>query len=400
MIGAGHDSRVVQRGLRAALALVAFGASMLPLDSAGQAPSAREQQQRRQYELQQQRQWQQQQQQQNRLRQQQERAQQVDQQRQQRQLQQQQQQQYRLQQQQDRAQQLDQRRQQQQSTPQNQAPIQPPQNRPPVEPPKNQVPIPVMSPKERDEYHAAFAERKAQRERMEAEAATAAKAKKDEAQRQVAEVRAAKKAEDADAKKAALADGARARSNKVDTDICGVPLGKVLDLPDCATVGRLEEGVFGKQMVSETTCISYRDDGSSSIRFGNGACPAWTRDILSAILGGDGITAKMKADVLVAVSIVFQATNPGTLGALSAVEASQKQLRAKYGKPTKADMITVTNGYGATVRNTPNLEWRRPGLHVQYEVGTSRDSITIELESAAKARAEQEEAEEAAGPRL
>lgn len=158
--------------------------------------------------------------------------------------------------------------------------------------------------------------------------------------------------------------------------------------------------MFGKQLVSGTTCLSYRDDGSSSVRFGNGACPAWTRDIVAAILGGDGITTEMKGDVLVAVSIAFQAVNPGTLGALGAVEASQKQLRAKYGKPTRSDMHTITNGFGATVRETQSLEWRLPGLHVQYEVGTARDSITIELDSMAKARAEEENAKEAAAPKL
>ena len=68
--------------------------------------------------------------------------------------------------------------------------------------------------------------------------------------------------------------------------------------------------------------------------------------------------------------------------------------------PTRSKVAKFTAPSDEVTRKTEEPEWVLPGLHVQYEAQQYRDTVTIELESATKARAQVEGAKEAASPKL
>lgn len=115
---------------------------------------------------------------------------------------------------------------------------------------------------------------------------------------------------------------------------------------------------------------------------------------------------------LAAVTFTFVATpDPLSIGGLrdtsklvdemnANVVQAHKALRAKYGKPTRSQLVPYRNGYGATVREVEDLEWRPKGLHVTYTSGSHEDTIVVEFESVLRQRDQGQKEEEAKRPTL
>lgn len=266
----------------------------------------------------------------------------------------------------------------------------------------------------REQRQAQDEQQRAQREQREAqdEQRRAQVGERTSAQKKVAAAKAAAKAEqDAEPKKLALADGKSARDHRVDMTVFGVPMGLPLTLPDCNTVGHMEKELWlgSPVMASEKTCLFVEIDGSTEIVWGKGVLPSWAQ----------GVSTDIKGDVLVSVRIEFTSAVPGTVAVMRGAEAAaqgfhdafaneaedrvvaaHKQLREKYGKPTRSARGTFTNSHGATTRTVDEPEWRLPGLHVLYGSATLTDWVTIEVESVFKARIQNERKNEEAAPRL
>jgi chemotaxis protein histidine kinase CheA len=371
------DVSCSERGIKTMLVAAVFGILMTPLESAGQAPSPREEQQRRLYEQRQQQLQQQQYQQQQRRQQQ------------QLQLQQRQEQQQQLQM---RQQELQQRSQQQRQEQRQQQEQKQQLQRQQAQEVQQQAQLRVQEQQKRQ----------AEQERIAAERAA----------EEVKEQRAAKKVADKEAKDRAMADGKRARKAGTDTQVFGIPVGAPIQLPECQT----QDGLFGSVVKSEDSCQWFHKDGSSELHWAKNALPSWAEEIATDI----------RDDVVVSAKITFvstptpppegicfgfactraameQASYPGRLQtARENISKAHKQLRTKYGKPTHAKTATFRkdNGYGGVVREVEELEWAFPGLHVSYEAGSTFDTILIELESVRKERAEAGEAKESAEPKL
>jgi hypothetical protein len=217
----------------------------------------------------------------------------------------------------------------------------------------------------------------------------------------------ARKVSEANNRRAALADGASCEKHKIDTNICGVPLGTPLNLPDCTAVSHVEDALLGKKVVTDKTCLSIGEDGSSEVRFGKDVCPKWITTTNNALgefgtdFGMSSMSTEMTADVLSSVTFTFVSGLENGVST-SEVESAQKQLRAKYGRPTRVGHGKITNGYGAVTRKTEEPEWSLPAggppcLHVTYTADARIDTVTIELHSKmkerAKSKAKSEEAE-------
>jgi hypothetical protein len=224
------------------------------------------------------------------------------------------------------------------------------------------------------------------------------------------QLRSAKSSADQDAKDRAIGDAKRAQKNGVNIQVFGVSLGTPLELPQCDT----EDGLFGRRVTSDTTCLRRNQDGSSDLHWSSDAVPSWATDL----------TTDVRGDVLVSVKISFladptppptgicfgiacttaamqQASYPGRVKqARENVAKAHKQLRSKYGKPTHSQMARFKNDYGTVVRQVEDMDWVLPGLHVAYESDSTDDTVLIELESIRRERAEQTEAEETAEPKL
>jgi hypothetical protein len=222
----------------------------------------------------------------------------------------------------------------------------------------------------------------------------------------------AREAEDGEVRRVALADGERGRGH-TDMMFFGVPLGAVLSLPDCQAVGHQEQRLFGKVLESEQTCFENVGDEQRAIHWGDGKLADWAQF---------NIHTTVKTDVLVAVTVVIPSwprpprgtVNPGFVDAIvdgamqtgyenelkngpARVAKAQKQLRAKYKKPSKSSRISFERGDVIT-HQTDELEWNLPGLHVKYSPDVYEDTLTVELDSVSKARVQREQKEEAAEP--
>jgi len=219
---------------------------------------------------------------------------------------------------------------------------------------------------------------------------------------------------DADAKRRALADGARARDKHVDADVFRLPLGVPAPAPDCESVGHWQSNADpdGKArvhlddltMVSSKTCLLLNEDGTTHVHWGDDVLPGWA----------ELVETDFRADVLVAVRVTIPARprpptetiGVGVIAGLVAamsngaansqyermlkegpanVAEAYKELSRKYKNPIQP---VITAHYGNRTVDEP--EWRLPGLHVKYDAGPYEDTIVIELQSVADARAEAE----------
>jgi hypothetical protein len=82
------------------------------------------------------------------------------------------------------------------------------------------------------------------------------------------------------------------------------------------------------------------------------------------------------------------------------VAKAQKDLFRKYKAPHQPVESTTYRRNGAFLRKVQEPEWVFPGLHVKYDADTFEDTILIELESVARARAEAKRKKEAAEGKL
>lgn len=220
-----------------------------------------------------------------------------------------------------------------------------------------------------------------------------------------------KAAQDADAKRLAMADVARA-SKHADTTVFQVRLGVPSPVPDCEAVGHWESDADprGKAaltpsdltIVSTKTCLMLKEDGTTYIHWGDNVLPSWA----------SLVETEFKADVLVSVRITIpsQARPPtseqigfGFLGSAIAamsngaaqaayekmlkdgpenVAKAQRDLQRKYKAPHEPVDVARFKIRG----NVLEPEWTFPGLYVKYDADLYEDNILIELESVANAR--------------
>ena len=188
---------------------------------------------------------------------------------------------------------------------------------------------------------------------------------------------------------------AKARAANVDTKVYGLQLGEPLQLPTCASAyGDIpatcfyegEQDAFSKQV--ESTVVSML--GGAADRNPN---EDWR---LVYVHGGPRAEVLLSNGVLVAVKI-------GTSG-IKNVDKTSKELREKYGPPTFVKPVTYTPRVGNTLKAN-DLEWRLPGLHVEYSavlkkadstevVSIDAGSIYVETESAYQRRLAKEKEQE------
>lgn len=194
---------------------------------------------------------------------------------------------------------------------------------------------------------------------------------------------------------------AKSKAAGVDTRVFGVPLGEPLRLPDCANVQNRESSrgvdILGalQGVQTSTTCQSEGATigllgalvgGKPADRYillAKNTCPYWAFcEVVATLYEGN----------LVGVAVLVQK------GARA--DDVGKQLRAKYGKPTRKETAHYQNDYGARYE-ADNLEWILPGLHVAYTpVPLGGGSVIIETEMGQKARKAKEDTEESRQPKL
>lgn len=194
---------------------------------------------------------------------------------------------------------------------------------------------------------------------------------------------------------------AQAKAAGVDTRVFGVPLGEPLRLPDCANVKNRESSrgvdILGalQGIQTSTTCQSEGSmialvgalvGGKPADRYillAKNSCPYWAFcEVMARLYEGN----------LVGVAVMLQE------GARA--DDVGKQLRAKYGKPTRKETAHYQNNYGAHYE-VDNLEWTLPGLHVAYNPGPlGGGAVIIETEMGQKARKAKEDTEESKQPKL
>jgi hypothetical protein len=257
-------------------------------------------------------------------------------------------------------------------------------------------------------------QRAAAQEQQAATADAQARAAAEAEAQQAQAAREAKAVRDEGAKKLALADGAKARKAGVEMTIFGVPLGAPLGLPDCQTKPEALFGHLTMVNASSETCLMANQDGSADIRWGkNVELPSWVNDLKTDIRGDVLVAATIRFRSYVGQDIHIGSGLLGTLAAASAASAegrqaqaaaenvakAQKQLGAKYGKPTRSELQKFQIN-GTVVREVYALTWIRPGLEVRYEPGSETDTVRIQVASAHAEQARVEEAKEKAEPKL
>lgn len=195
---------------------------------------------------------------------------------------------------------------------------------------------------------------------------------------------------------------ARAKAAGVDTKVFGVPLGEPLRLPRCATANERknarQEIDFGSAFRGVQTDVTCQSDGAimafmGALLGGKGAdryimlskdsCPNWAYcEVVASLHEGN------LAGVVV---MILPGAGEDLVG---------KQLRAKYGKPTRKETSQYQNEYGARYE-VDELEWVLPGLHVAYKPApTGGGVVSIVTETGYKALKAKEAAEEAQQPKL
>jgi hypothetical protein len=195
---------------------------------------------------------------------------------------------------------------------------------------------------------------------------------------------------------------AKAKAAGVDTKVFGVPLGEPLRLPRCATANERknarQEIDFGSAFRGVQTSTTCQSDGAimafiGALLGGKGAdryimlskdsCPNWAYCEVVATLHEGNLAG-------VAV-MILPGAGEDTVG---------KQLRAKYGKPTRKETVQYQNEYGARYE-VDELEWVLPGLHVEYKPGPKGGGVVaIVTETGYKALKAKEAVQEAQQPKL
>lgn len=195
---------------------------------------------------------------------------------------------------------------------------------------------------------------------------------------------------------------AKAKSAGVDTKVFGVPLGVPLQLPRCATANERknarQEVDFLSAFRGVQTDATCQSEGSilafmgallggkpadRYIMLANDTCPDWAYCEVAASLH-DGN--------LVGVAVFIQkGVGDDYMG---------KQLRAKYGKPSRTDGASYQNQYGASY-HVEEMEWNLPGVHVIYSPGpTGGGMLVVETETGRNIREAKGIGEEAKKPKL
>jgi len=177
-------------------------------------------------------------------------------------------------------------------------------------------------------------------------------------------------ANNSDARSARGADPsiAKARAANVDTKVFGLQLGEPLRLPTCAGPSSL----FG----DHPTCF-YEDTGiikEIGEAMGGASARQTTEDWrLVFVHKGPRAEVLFYDGLLAAVKFETKGINDEPEWA--------KELREKYGPPTLVKPFTYTPRIGNTLKAN-DLEWRLPGLHVQYSAvlkkANSAEVITVD----------------------
>jgi hypothetical protein len=195
---------------------------------------------------------------------------------------------------------------------------------------------------------------------------------------------------------------AKAKAAGVDTKVFGVPLGEPLRLPRCATANERknarQEIDFGSAFRGVQTSTTCQSEGAmmafmGTLLGGKGAdryimlskdsCPNWAYcEVVASLHEGN------LAGIVV---MILPSAGEDPVG---------KQLRAKYGKPTRKETAQYQNEYGARYE-VDELEWVLPGLHVEYKPGPKGGGVVaIETETGHKALEAKEAVQEAQQPKL
>ncbi|MEI9936440.1 MAG: hypothetical protein WDO69_04375 [Pseudomonadota bacterium] len=217
------------------------------------------------------------------------------------------------------------------------------------------------------------------------------------------------------AREHAMADAGHARQAGADLKVFGValgsPLGSPTELPVCEEVQTL----IGANVSAHSTCLWVHSDGPAEVHWASDALPSWAQ----------AVTTDVRGDVLTSVRITFEAIPraPSELACATVVCMSMaeglrrahedaikrapedvtkahKQLRAKYGKPTRSKVAIFKSDNGHIVREVEEMEWTYPGLHVAYQAGPTDDTVLIELESIRKDQARKAQQQLDAEPKL
>jgi len=199
---------------------------------------------------------------------------------------------------------------------------------------------------------------------------------------------------------------AKAKAAGVDTKVFGVPLGEPLRLPACASLREHTKsmdglGAFGAGLRGITTSTTCQSQGSmlgliggllfdvavmASDRYillDKNSCPPWAYC---------EVVAFRHEGNLAGITIMV---NPG-----AQEDQVGKQLRAKYGKPSRAETARYQNEFGARYE-VDELEWNLPGLHVRYTPGPQGGGLVqVETETGRKLREARDAAREAKQPKL
>jgi hypothetical protein len=202
---------------------------------------------------------------------------------------------------------------------------------------------------------------------------------------------------------------ATAHAAGVDTTVFGIPLGEAFALPHCQRGNDLVSQVDGMvngdvdpagllDQNQPTPCYGANptelQTGQSYawipvdtvIKFADDKCPSW--------LSGCVAYGMLRNGLLLAV---YMDPENGT-----GEDVTAKQLRAKYGKPTRENNQTFQNAYGYSVQ-VDQLFWDLPGLHVQYSpliAETQRGMLRIETETGYQIRLAAQKAAEDKQPKL
>jgi hypothetical protein len=208
---------------------------------------------------------------------------------------------------------------------------------------------------------------------------------------------------------------AKAKAAGVDTKVFGVPLGEPINLPRCATANEQKRELQSFDSYSGLPRPSMNFDPLGALRGvqtrvtcqSNGAVMAF----MGALLGGKGadryIMLSKDSCPNWAYCEVVASLHEGNLAGVVVMilpgageDLVGKQLRAKYGKPTRKETSQYQNEYGARYE-VDELEWVLPGLHVAYKPApTGGGVVSIVTETGYKALKAKEAAEEAQQPKL
>lgn len=204
---------------------------------------------------------------------------------------------------------------------------------------------------------------------------------------------------------------AKARAAGVDTKVFGVPLGEPISLPRCATANERKRETRSDELANPLKNMdllgAFRGVQTSTTCQSDGAMMAF----MGALLGGTRadryiMLAKDSCPNWAYCEVVASLHEGNLVGVAVMIlsgageDAVGKQLRAKYGKPTRTQTAQYQNEYGARYE-VGELEWVLPGLHVEYKPGPKGGGVVaIVTETGYKALKAKEAVQEAQQPKL